>query len=209
MDDYLERHTRRYVDEGKLLDEFGEEVADIKKRFSILPGLMEQHEIRAIDFLMIWSDGHIIILSNGKIHFYMFKPLSYQVAVECQCSYDILTYHEWPIAQSLKKAVAQFRLARAGVDPNDAEAFSPLLENAWVYSWKYSYLFCAWRTPRGFDCLFADDPLQPGKKGKSYYRDLLLNIKRIILPWKRQYLLDHHMIPKEQLPFLRDDVYTC
>lgn len=109
MDQHLKLHTRRYCYEGKLVDEYGEKVADIKKRFSIRPKLMEQHEIPTIDFLMIWSGGHIIVFSNGNMHFFMFDPVLYQIAEECQCSYNCWGYKNWPIAQPLKKAIDRFQ----------------------------------------------------------------------------------------------------
>lgn len=209
MDQYLKLHTRRYCYEGKSVDEYGEEVADIKKRFSILPKLMEQYEIRTIDFLMIWSGGDIIVFSNGNIHFFMFEPVFYQIAEECKCSYNFLVYKNWPISLPLKKVIDRFQWERSQVDPHNVEAFSPLIVDGWISSWKYSYLFCAWKTDHGFDCLFAYDPIQPGKKGKNYYRDLMWHVKKMIHPWKRQYLLDRNMIPKEQLPFLKENVYPC
>lgn len=211
IDDHIRNREKTYYG----YEHVKKEIEDLRKRLDYVMQWHAQTKSAPFDLVIIEDYGNIILFAGGNMYFLFFEPISFFYGYDSRSSYSLLATEVWNISPELKKAIDCFKRARKIVTEKETEGRfdetnSPLLQMGLKCGWRYRYLLFAWPTGENkYDCLFEYDPCNDSFQGQPYYHHLMELIRKIILPWKKNYLLEHNLLPESERKYLEGSGYLA
>lgn len=208
LNDVVLRHVEARKNTYYAYEWFEKEINDIKERLSLIENWQKKKNFPSLNFLIVEDFGNIILFSEDKMYFFFFRPIDFAYGYDSHSSRELLSVKEWVIPDELKNAIEIFKWNRNRISAIESqniwdEKNSAMQQYSITHGWRYHYLLLLWKTKHSqYDLFFEYNPWQNSMKGKPYYHNLIESIYKIITPWKKQYLLEHHLVPKEHQRYL-------
>lgn len=193
---------------------FEKQIDDLIQRAMLLPAIQRDYHISSYELAIIEDRGSIILVSEGNLYCFFFSPLHFFLGYDVESSRELLTIKRWTLPQDLTNAVTEFKKTR---DQIIAEEDNGIFnEEQWAIqkisrsnSRHYRYLLFLWPQKTGYHFLFECDPCDDGMQGKPYYQHLMGMIWKIIMPWRKKYLLEHNLLPASERKYLEGCGYLA